>query len=571
MASHEPPTQLNSALVSLRRALVYAFLFSFAINLLSLLMPIYSLQVFDRVMTSRSLDTLIGLSIVVLIGYVFYGALSAIRAAVIARIVEWLEHHMAPKLLEVSIGAASETNMPSTAQPLRELATIKNFIAGSTPILMDIPFSAIFLLVIYMINPILGFIALIGIVLMCISALVNEYATRKPLMRATERQTESMINADMLGRQAETIQAMGMMRAVLGRWGKQNEQGLSIQEQAQQRSAIVQGVSKSLRLILQLLVIGVGAVLALEQQMSMGGLVAASILVARALSPFEGIIMVWKQLIGARDAYHRLQQLLRHAPGKRGDTALPAPTGALSVEGLYYSPAKTPILRGIGFSLNAGESLGIIGPSAAGKSTLAKCLVGIFPPTHGNVRLDGADVYHWARHDFGQYVGYLPQTVELFPGTIKENIARMNGAIDDSDVVAAAQKAGVHELILSLPQAYDTKYITGQATLSPGQKQRIGLARALYGNVRFVVLDEPNSNLDGDGERALMQTIQSLKQSKVTLVVVAHRPSILQTVDKIMMVRAGTVEAFGLRDEVMARYSAAGRQKMQPAEGGENG
>jgi PrtD family type I secretion system ABC transporter len=572
MANLQPPTELNAALVSMRRAMVYAFLFSFAINLLSLLMPIYSLQVFDRVMTSRSIDTLIGLSIVVLIGYVFFGALYATRAAVIARIVEWLEHQMAPKLLEMSIGAASETPMLSTAQPLRELSVVKNFIAGSTPTLMDIPFSAIFVLVIYMINPILGFITLIGIIIMCVAALINEYTTRKPLTRATEKQTESMIQADMLGTQAQTIQAMGMMHAVLKRWRSHNEQGLAIQELAQQRSAIVQAASRSLRLILQILITGIGAVLALEQQMSMGGLVAASILVARAMSPFEGIIMVWKQLIGTRDAYHRMQHLMRHAPGKRGDTALPAPTGALTVEGLYYSPTKTtPILRGIAFALQPGESLGIIGPSAAGKSTLAKCLVGIYPPSHGAVRLDGADVYHWARQDFGQYVGYLPQTVELFPGTIKENIARMNENVDDAAVVAAAQKAGVHELILALPQAYDTKYVTGQATLSPGQKQRIGLARALYGNVRFVVLDEPNSNLDGDGERALMQTLQVLKQARITAVVVAHRPSILQTVDKVMMVRAGTIEAFGPRDEVMSRYSAAGRAKLQPAQGGTDG
>lgn len=570
MATHESPTSLNSALTSMRRAMVYAFLFSFAINLLSLLLPIYSLQVFDRVMTSRSIDTLVGLSLVVLVGYAFFGALFAIRAAVIARMVEWLEHRMTPKLLEVSIGAAAETPMLSTAQPLRELGTIKNFMAASAPTVMDIPFSVIFLLVIYMINPLLGFIALLGMVLMCVSALINEYATRKLLLRANQNQTEALINADVLGQQAQTIQAMGMMQAVITRWQRQSDKGLNFQEQAQQRSAVVQGASRSMRLILQIVIIGVGAYLTLEQQMSIGGLVASSILVGRALQPFEGIIMVWKQLVGARDAFLRLQQLLRHAPGKRGDTALPAPRGILSVEGLYFTPGRNnPILKGMNFTLQQGESLGIIGPSAAGKSTLAKCLVGIYPPTHGSVRLDGADVYHWSRQDFGQHVGYLPQQVELFPGTIKENIARMQETVDDAAVVAAAQKAGVHELILSLPEAYDTKYLTGQASLSPGQKQRIGLARALYGNVRFVVLDEPNSNLDGDGERALMQTLQHLRQASVTTVVVAHRPSILQTVDKVMMVRGGVIESFGPREEVMARYSATGRQKLRPAEGGE--
>jgi ABC-type protease/lipase transport system fused ATPase/permease subunit len=295
-------------------------------------------------------------------------------------------------------------------------------------------------------------------VLLCVAALVNETLTRKPLMRANRYQTEAMIHADLLGRQSETVQAMGMMQAVLARWQQQQEHSLSTQEVAQQRSAIIQGFSRSLRLMLQLAIIGVGAVLALQQQLSVGGLVAASILTARALAPFENIIGLWKQFTATRDAYHALEMFLRHAPAARGTTTLPAPKGLMQVEGLSFQPAgQPPILRQVSFALQPGESLGIIGPSAAGKSTLAKCLVGILPPTHGHVRLDSADVYHWARQDFGQYVGYLPQTVELFPGTIKENIARMQRGAEDAAVVTAARRAGVHEMILTLPEAYDTR------------------------------------------------------------------------------------------------------------------
>jgi ABC-type protease/lipase transport system fused ATPase/permease subunit len=285
------------------------------------------------------------------------------------------------------------------------------------------------------------------------------------------------------------------------------------------------------------------------------------------MAPFEGTIMLWKQFVQSRDAYHRLHMLIRQTDQSLGDTALPAPKGTLSVEALYYNPSRNvPILRGLSFRLEAGESLGVIGPSAAGKSTLAKALVGIFAPTQGYVRLDGADVSRWARRDFGPYVGYLPQQVELFMGTIKQNIARMAKAPEDEAVIYAAKLAGVHEMILQLANGYDTLYTPGNAVLSPGQKQRIGLARALYGAPRFVVLDEPNSNLDGDGERALMAALQMLKESRVTTVIVAHRPSILTTVDKILSIRAGQVEAFGPRDEMMDRFS--GGKRMPPPRGG---
>lgn len=567
---NDTPTLISGALGAMKRAMLYAFLFSFAINLLSLLMPLYSLQVFDRVFTTRSVDTLIALTGVVLVGYIFYGALYAIRAAVIARVVEWMERTVAPQLLRVSIIFAAESGQPMAGQHQRDLLSIKNFISGAAPTIMDVPWSLIFLLVIYMINPILGFIAVIGIVILTVSALLNEFATRKALLRASEKSVEAALAADTLGRNGETIQAMGMGVDVVRSWHEDNARGLALQDIAQQRSAIITGVSRSLRMLLQMSVTGIGAYLALNNQLSSGGLVASSILVARAMAPFEGTIQLWKQFISARDAYHRLRLLLTHVGHSQGTTSLPAPLGMLSVENLYISIGKSaPILRGVTFRLEAGESLGIIGPSAAGKSTLAKALVGIYMPQHGNVRLDGADMYTWSREDAGPHIGYLPQQVDLFSGTIKQNIARMQPEPNDEAVIDAAQKAGVHQMILQLPKGYDTLYSTqtGNAVLSPGQKQRIGLARALYGNPRFIVLDEPNSNLDGEGERALMMSLAFMKEARITAVIVAHRPSILATVDKVLMLKGGMVEVLGAREEVLQRFTPAGARKLQDVGG----
>lgn len=568
MAKHPThhPTELTAALIASKRAMLYIFIFSFAVNTLSLLQPLYTMQVFDRVFTTRSIETLIGLTSVVLIGYMFYGALYAVRAGVIARIVEWLERTVAPKLLRISIEQAAQTGAPYAGQHQRDLMTIKNFIALATPTAMDLPWALLFVIVIYLINPILGFIAILGIVILSVGALVNEYATRKALLRATEKSVESAMSADAIGRAAEAICAMGMNDAVVNNWEKDNHRGLELQDIAQQRSAIINGIVRSLRLLLQVSVIAIGAWLTLKSQLSAGGLIASSILIQRALSPFDGIVGIWKQLVAARDAYQRLTILMRNVVPPAGATVLPAPKGRLTVEGLYLSFGKptNPILRNINFELNPGESLGIIGPSAAGKSTLGKALAGVFLPSMGTVRLDGAELFRWGRAEVGQYIGYLPQQVELFAGSLKFNIARLLPDIPDERIIEAAQRAGVHPLILQFENGYDTVYQPGNTVLSPGQKQRIGLARALFGNPRLVILDEPNSNLDGEGERALMHTVQQLKKAQVTTIIIAHRPSILATVDKILVLKAGSIEAFGPRDEILARFAPPKRINAQP-------
>ncbi len=555
--THSQPTELTRALTSTKRAFGFVFLFSFALNLLSLALPLYSMQVYDRVFTTRSVDTLIGLTSVVLIAYTFYGALYAIRAGVIARVVEWMEHTLAPKLLRVSIEQAAQTGAPYAGQHQRDLLTVKNFVALAAPTLMDLPWSILFLLVLYMINPVLGFITVVGVILLCLGGILNEYATRRTLMRANEKSVEVTLSADAIGRSAEAICAMGMNDAVVENWRRDAERGLEFQNLAQRRSAIITGFTRSMRLLLQVAVTGVGAWLALNNQLSAGGLIAASILSQRALSPFDGAIALWKQLTQARDSYRRLTFLLRTVTIPEGSTLLPAPRGRLTVEGLYlhFGRPNEPILRNINFELQPGEMLGIIGPSAAGKSTLGKVLAGVFPPSMGSVRLDGQEIFRWGRAEVGQYIGYLPQQVDLFAGSLKFNIARLKPDTPDAKIIEAAMKAGVHELILRFEHGYDTIYKPGNTVLSPGQKQRIGLARALFGAPRFVILDEPNSNLDGDGERALMQTVGQLKEHKITTIIIAHRPSILATVDKILVLKNGSIEAFGPRDEILARFT----------------
>lgn len=563
-AHDESNTPLAEAIRSGKKAFFHAMGISLAINLLGLMIPIYSMQIFDRVLTNRSYDTLIGLTVLMLFCLSFYGAFNAIRGSIITHVVEWMDRALAPKLLHMSIRQSAITGAAPASQYQRELLNIKNFISSNLTTMMDIPWSLIFLIVIYMINPLLGFIALLGIVILVGAGILNEYATKRLYNRASEQTIKSMEAADSASRNAEAIEAMGMIGRITLGWMQRNDEQANYTRLANQRSSIIQSATRSLRMILQIAITAAGAILVMENMLTMGGMIASSLLVYRAMAPFEGAILVWKNFVAARDSFRRLNKALIAHTNLRGETALPAPKGDLSVENLYYQPQRAqPIIKSITFRLAPGESLGVIGPSAAGKSTLAKCIIGIYMPTFGNVRLDGADVFTWAREDFGQYVGFLPQDVELFPGTVKQNIARMEPLPDDASVIEAAKLAGVHDMILRLPKGYDTEIRNGHGGLSPGQRQRIGLARAVYGNPKMVVLDEPNSNLDGEGEMALMNSLASLKKQQCTVIIIAHRPSVLQAVDKILTLNAGVVEAVGPRDEMLARFSAEARRRLQ--------
>ncbi len=559
-----PDTDLIHALRACRRAMLYALGFSLVMNILLLLLPIYSLQVLDRVISSRSTDTLIVLSIIAVICFIFYGIFNMLRAFVLSGVVQWLDEKMGPDLLRIAIIKSSIGGNVSAGQFQRDLGMIKGFVNSGLVALLDAPWSLIFLFIIYMINPVLGFISLMGSIVLFILALINELVTKTPIKEAQDSMIKSGLLADTMSRNAEAIEAMGMMPNILNNWQEHNKEGLLAQYRSFDRAQIIQSASRTLRFMIQVCIIGFGALLTLNAEMTVGGMIACSILVSRALAPYEQAIGVWKSLISARDAYRRLNQVLRTTPEMRGTMALPAPEGRLTAEAVFFQPPNTPaIIKNVNFALEPGESLGIIGPSAAGKSTLAKMIIGILPTSHGSIRLDGVETFKWNREDLGQYVGYMPQQVDMFPGTIRDNIARMAPGAPDEAVIEAAKMAGCHDMILRLPQGYETEFTAGNLALSPGQRQRIGLARALFNRPRFVVLDEPNGNLDGEGERALLVALQRMKEAKLNYIVVAHRPSIVGNVDKILMLRGGMVEAFGPRDEVLKQY--APQAANQPA------
>lgn len=565
-AKRKDPTPLQSALLSMKKAAYYAFAFSFALNVLQLVLPIYSMQVLDRVFSSHSIDTLIVLTFIVVVAFIFYGAFNLVRTYVFQAMTEWLDHKLAAQLLELSIIKSSLGSNSNANQLQRDMGSIKTFIVGGASIMMDLPWSILFILVIYMVNPALGFLTVIGAVLLLVAAIVNEFTTRSALERGQESMIQSALIIDTATRNAEAVEAMGMMPNVIRNWMRENNKSQKLQLTAAHRSNVVQSVTRSVRMILQCLVTGIGAWLALHHELTPGAMIASSILVARALAPFDGAISVWKTWAAARDAYHRLERQMVMPTKLRGEMALPRPTGRVTVEGAYYQPLQAPaILKNINFVLEPGESLGIIGPSAAGKSTLAKLLIGILPASHGSVRLDGVETFKWNREDLGPYVGYMPQHVDLFNGTIRDNIARMAEHVSDEAVIEAAKFAGCHDMILRLPNGYETEFQQGNLSLSPGQRQRIGLARALYGRPQFLVLDEPNGNLDGEGERALLQAMQRMKQVGMTFVVVAHRPSIVGNVDKLLMLRGGVIEAFGPRDEVLRQFVPQQGKKPAPA------
>ncbi len=536
---------------------IWVAIFSLAANLLMLAMPLYTLQVLDRVMSSYSFSTLLMLTIITVGCLVFFGMFTGLRAAILTRIGEWLQATLSPKLMRIAVENSACGIPASASQFQREILALKGFITGAgITSLFDAPWSVVFVLVIYMINPVLGFIALSGAFMLLAFGIVVEYSTKKPLDKSHELNMRSLNYAEITSRNAETIEAMGMLDTLVKNWQAQNKEAMDLQSIANNRSNFLLSLSRVLRMVLQIAIIGVGGWLAINGEITVGGMIGASILTGRALAPFENAIAIWKQWIAARDAYHRLETALSDLPRLRGTMEMPEPGGTLKVENLVYTPPRTnkPIIKGIGFSLNAQESLGIIGPSAAGKSTLARLLMGILPPSNGSVRLDGVDIFQWNRRDLGQYVGYLPQNVELFPGTIKDNIARMDLEAPAADVIKAAKFAGCHEMILRLPHGYETEFSQYQLSLSPGQRQRIGLARALYGNPSFVVLDEPNANLDGEGEIALQQTILRMKQAKLTFVLVAHKPSIVGHVDKILMLQDGVIKDFGPREQILKKY-----------------
>jgi PrtD family type I secretion system ABC transporter len=528
---------------------------SVAMSLLLFAMPIYTLQVYDRVLTSRSMDTLALLTLIVLFALTVTVALDAVRGRLLLRIGNKYVLNLGPRLLDASIVQSAHNSDPN-GQAIRDLQTIRGFVSGQPGlgVLFDAPLVPLFLAVVYLIHVGLGHAMLIGIVTLVALTWATGIMTRSHLRDALQGSILAQRRIDDVMQNAEVVEAMGMRAAMREYWLNVQGQSLSQASIAADRSVGIAALSKWVRWLLNLLMTALGAWYVLQDQITMGAMIAAIIIAARGLAPLDGLIAARKGLVGARYAAERINGTLENFTRFEGETRLPVPAGALSIERLVYAPpgSDQPTIKGISFQVPAGAWVGLIGPSAAGKSTLAKLVCGVWKPRSGVVRLDGADVYAWGRMDFGRHCGYLPQDVELFAGSVRENIARF-GNSDDTDVVAAAIMAGAHEMILRLPSGYDTQIGRGGSALSAGQRQRIGLARALLGIPRLVVLDEPNSNLDAEGEAALMQAIQRVKQAGATVLMISHRPSLLANADLLCVLTDGQVQHFGQRDEVMAK------------------
>ncbi|HYC02713.1 MAG TPA: type I secretion system permease/ATPase [Azospirillaceae bacterium] len=556
MTPKKPKTELQLALGECKDGFAIAAAFSFFINLLMLVSPLYMLQVYDRVLTARSGYTLVMLTVLALFLLGVMGGLEFLRSQVLVRIGNRIDTRLAERLFTAVYKRSLALASGSRTQPLSDLLTLRQFLTGQGLFaFFDAPWAPLFIIVIFMMHPLLGMVALGGGVALFALALLMENVTRQPLQQANVEAMRATGFAETNLRNAEVLEAMGMLPGMRSRWYASQQKMLALQSLASDRAGVVSAITKFTRLVIQTLILGVGAWLAIKNEITPGMMIASSIIMGRALAPVEQAIGVWKLLIAARGAYSRLTELLEKIPAVKDRMQLPAPTGTMTLEGVVAVPpgGQQPTLRGITLQFNAGEAIGVIGPSAAGKSTLARLIVGVWPAYAGKVRLDGADIQSWDRELLGPHMGYLPQDVELFNGTVAENIARF-AEVDAEAVVEAARKAGVHEMILRLAQGYDTQIGEGGSVLSAGQRQRIGLARALYGDPKLVVLDEPNSNLDDEGEAALNAAIMELKGRGRTAIIIAHRPSVLAAVDRIVVLRDGQVQMFGPRQEVLSKF-----------------
>ena len=558
MAIGVATSPLKIAMSACRRGLLWATLFSFVINLLLLTLPLYLLQIFDRVLPARSIDTLLVLFALAAVALAVFGALDAIRGYLLARSGAWLDSELGRTIIGETIGLPSRRRA-SGLQAMRDLATVRAFLSGPAVIpVMDAPWAPIFLVVIFVLHPLLGALALGGAVLLLGVAAFGELTTRDPLMRAGGAAIDASTDVVQAIRSAESIDAMGMKAEVLNRWSVRNHEAVSLELGASERAATVKGASRFLRLLLQIGVLTLGAWLAIGGDLTIGGMTAASLLLARALAPVEQLIGASRSMIAARHAWHRIRSLLRTVNPRPEPMSLPPPTGRVLVEDLVFSypGSRAPLIRNVSFLLTPGEALGVIGPTAVGKTTLAHLILGVLKPDAGRIRLDGIDVTAWSRHDLGRHVGYLPQDCALLAGTVRDNIARLRDG-ESQAVVEAARLAGAHEMILALPHGYETEICPRGVTLSGGQQQRIGLARALYGDPRLVVLDEPNAGLDRDGFAALTAAMAALKARSATVIVIAHAPQLLRSVDVILALRHGAAPLCGPRDQMIARLNGA--------------
>ncbi|TGQ50648.1 type I secretion system permease/ATPase [Mesorhizobium sp. M1C.F.Ca.ET.193.01.1.1] len=542
------------------RAIADVGAFSVLINILLLVIPLYLLQVYDRVLPSSSVETLFYLSLIAVLALAFLGFLDAVRAIYTQRVAATVDRKLGAGTFALSLAAKHAGGL----SPLRDLASICAFIRSrGVAVLFDLPFAPVFLALLYLIHPVLFWVTLAGTVLLVLLVVANQLAIGRNDALSVERSALAAQAEQVFARNAETLRAMGMVDNAARVWGRHVGEALILHDRSASANAIFSGASRALRMMLQLAILGAGAWLVVEGQMTAGMIFASSLVSARALQPLDQLIGAWRQITDARRAWTRLERALAAQPAQARKLALPDPSGAIAVQDVFFmapnaQPGTEPILKRLNFQIGAGEAVAIVGPSGAGKSTLARLLVGAAQPTGGSVRIDGADLRSWDENQLGRKIGYLAQEVELFPGSIAENVARFDQQADDSAIVEAARRAEAHELILSLRDGYQTGIGPSDRTLSGGERQRIGLARAFYGSPQILVLDEPSAHLDGSGEAALEAVLAAARAAGVTTIVITHRPSIAAACDRVMLLRGGMIEAFGPSSEVL-RQPAAGK------------
>lgn len=562
-----PNDEIGQTLREFRQAFRNVGIFSAIINLMMLVPSLYMLQVYDRVLASGNQTTLLMLTLMVVGAFILMHGLELIRSFLMIRVGAQIDLKLNQRVYTASFEQNLKRSGGNAGQALNDLTTVRQFITGNGLFaFFDAPWFPVYLAVIFMFDWVLGVFAVAGTGVLIALAWANEVVSRKPLGEANALSVSSGNLATNNLRNAEVIEAMGMLPNLMTRWHRMHRRFLKLQGEASEKSGMVSALSKFTRITLQSLILGLGALLALENRITPGMMIVGSILMGRALAPVDQLINIWKGWSSTQSAYRRLAELLTNNPPRVRGMALPRPNGQLALEAVTAMPpgSALPALRNVNLHLPAGEVLGVIGASGSGKSTLARLLVGVWPATAGKVRLDGSDVYQWNKDELGPHLGYLPQDIELFAGTVSENIARF-GMVDADKVIAAAKLAGVHDMILHFPQGYDTMLGDGGAGLSGGQKQRIGLARALYDDPALIVLDEPNSNLDDTGEQALLAAIQQLRQRGRTIVVVSHRTSILQVTTRLLLLRQGTVQAFGPTHQVLAELAKAAQPQLAAA------
>ncbi|MCE8025256.1 type I secretion system permease/ATPase [Billgrantia aerodenitrificans] len=554
----EPRNEIRQALGAYRGGFRSVGIYSAVINLLMLVPPLYMLQVYDRVLASGNTTTLLLLTLMALGLLALMGALEYVRSLVVIQIGERMDERLGERAYTAAFERGLAGRGAQAGQATRDLDSLRQFITGNAIFaFFDAPWFPLYLLVMFLFHPWIGCLALAGAVLLVGLAWLNERLSQPPLREAGGLSVQAASTAEAQLRHAEAIEAMGMLSALSRRWARLHGGFVALQGLASERTALITAVSKSLRVALQSLVLGLGAWLAVSGAISPGTMIAGSILMGRVLGPIDQVINAWRQWSTTRLAHQRLAVLLEAHPARATGMALPAPRGEVAVEAVSAMPpgGRKPTLVQIDVRLAPGDALGVVGPSGSGKSTLARLLVGVWRPQVGTVRLDGAAIQHWDKAQLGPHIGYLPQEVELFAGSVAENIARF-AEPDSEKVIGAAKAAGVHELILSLPQGYDTPLGDGGVGLSGGQRQRIGLARALYGPPSLVVLDEPNANLDEAGEKALMAALQWLRERNVTVVLITHRPQVLKATTHLLALKEGRQATFGSTQEVLQAGAA---------------